>query len=126
MVLLREHAIPSSESLNTVVGNLNDRKAVFLESFGSARIRYYYGHSNLERADTPALSDSMSIINIPVVDKNPDMTGISMFELCKFVYIVQHLNLVKIFEPQGNSPILPIQKWLKLPGKQASYLVIAF
>ena len=49
-----------------------------------------------------------------------------MFELCKLVYIVQHLNLIKIFDASSNSPILPIQKWLKLPGKQASYLVIAF
>ena len=54
------------------------------------------------------------------------MTGVSMFELCKLVYIVQHLNLIKIFDATANSPILPIQKWLKLPGKQASYLVIAF
>ena len=72
------------------------------------------------------MNDSISIVNIPVKEKKPDLTGVSMFELCKFVYIVQHLNLVKIFDPTSNSPILPIQKWLKLPGKQASYLVIAF
>ena len=87
-ILLKDHGIPSAELLNTDFGPLNERKVIFLESFGSARIRYYYGHINLERADTPSLGDDMSIINIPVVDKNPDMTGISMFELCKFVYIV--------------------------------------
>ena len=123
---MKEQPVPYSESLRMIHTNMNERKCVFLESFGAARIRYYYGHTNLERAETPILSDNMSIVNIPVAEKSADMTGVSMFELCKFVYIVQHLNLVKIFEPHANSPILPIQKWLKLPGKQASYLVVAF
>ena len=122
--LLRDLAVPSAASFVSKLDRLNDRKLVFLESFGESRIRYYYGHASLDADEQDPLNES--IINIPLAPEKADLTGVSMFELCKLVYLVQHMNLVKIFDPASNSPILPIQKWLKLPGKQASYLVIAF
>ena len=64
--MLKDLAIPPAELFVSNLAKINDRKLVFLESFGESRIRYYYGHSNLEEDDQESLNDSMSIINIPV------------------------------------------------------------
>ena len=122
--LLWDLALPPAASFLSQLDRLNERKLVFLESFGESRIGYYYGHASLDADDREPVDGG--VVNIPLAPPKADLTGVSMFELCKLVYLVQHLNLVKIFDATSNSPILPIQKWLKLPGKQASYLVIAF
>ena len=62
--MLKDLAIPSPDSFEARLDRINERKLVFLESFGESRIQYYYGHSSLEDEDTESLNDS--IINIPI------------------------------------------------------------